>query len=457
MMKTRITAAALSGLLLLLAAGCGEDPPENSASAEGTVVFQENDPVAGWLQVVLPGEPVAMEACEDQVWILTGAGVAMGWNGTTGEWSSLDAPGATDIAVSPEGITILTPFGASICRNGEMSQVTFGEARTPVSVTETGFGTVVQFTDGAIDLLEGNTSSEMVEPTGGTPAGEPVFENGLLAWMNTDGTAFIYTREDGLLQEKTLPEGAERVVLSEGCLLAVCDGSTVAESEDGTWAEYCAGEVFPGGMVRSPDGVALEPEGEVIASGLPWEPAALCMSADGTMWSLGPEGVAVWSEIGSVETRLPEADITRLTYRAAGQTGGGSGSGEGVGSTGTSLGGVFRIYESVSSRPDPFTEFPAASRDLRRPIEDLTIEELHLVGITIDPSGGDQAMVEDANGVAYVLREGTVLRNNTRIAEITGNEVIVVQEVTVGSEDDLGGTTSIPTIFSMRLHEEGGL
>ena len=129
----------------------------------------------------------------------------------------------------------------------------------------------------------------------------------------------------------------------------------------------------------------------------------------------------------------------------------------GVGASEASLGGVFRIYESVSSRPDPFTEFPAASRDLRRPIEDLTIEELHLVGITIDPSGGDQAMVEDANGVAYVLREGTELRNNTRIAEITGNEVIVVQEVMVGSEDNLGGTTSIPTIFSMRLHEEGGL
>jgi hypothetical protein len=66
-------------------------------------------------------------------------------------------------------------------------------------------------------------------------------------------------------------------------------------------------------------------------------------------------------------------------------------------------------------------------------------------------------MVEDANGVAYILREGTELRNNTRIAEITGNEVIVIQEVTVGSEDAIGGTTSIPTIFSMRLHEEGGL
>ena len=146
-----------------------------------------------------------------------------------------------------------------------------------------------------------------------------------------------------------------------------------------------------------------------------------------------------------------------IRYRVAGQTGGGASGGSGVASADVSFGGVFRIYESVSSRPDPFSEFPLSSRDLRRSVGDLTIEELHLVGITLDPTGGDQAMVEDANGVAYVLKEGTVLRNNTHIAEITGNEVIVVQEVTVGAEDGLGGTTSIPTIFSMRLHEEGGL
>ncbi len=146
-----------------------------------------------------------------------------------------------------------------------------------------------------------------------------------------------------------------------------------------------------------------------------------------------------------------------IRYRMAGQTGTGSTGGSGIGTADISFGGVFRIYESVSSRPDPFSEFPLTSRDLRRSLSDLTIEELHLVGITLDPTGGDQAMVEDANGVAYVLNEGTELRNNTHIAEITGNEVIVVQEVTVGTEDDPGGTTMIPTIFSMRLHEEGGL
>jgi Tfp pilus assembly protein PilP len=119
--------------------------------------------------------------------------------------------------------------------------------------------------------------------------------------------------------------------------------------------------------------------------------------------------------------------------------------------------GVFRIYESVSSRPDPFTEFPPTRRDLRRSLEDLAIEELHLVGITIDPFGGNQAMVEDANGVPYILYENTILANNTYIAEITSNEVIVVQEVAVGIGEDGVEPTSIPTIYSMRLHEEGGL
>ncbi|MCD6588990.1 MAG: hypothetical protein J7K88_10625, partial [Candidatus Fermentibacteraceae bacterium] len=197
--------------------------------------------------------------------------------------------------------------------------------------------------------------------------------------------------------------------------------------------------------------------GEIIAAGLSDQPERICKLDDGTVWSISNGGIAVWTEIGSVETRLPEADMQMIRYRVAGQTGGGASGGSGVASSDVSFGGVFRIYESVSSRPDPFSEFPLSSRDLRRSIADLTIEELHLVGITLDPTGGDQAMVEDANGVAYVLKEGTVLRNNTHIAEITGNEVIVVQEVTVGAEDGLGGTTSIPTIFSMRLHEEGGL
>jgi len=166
----------------------------------------------------------------------------------------------------------------------------------------------------------------------------------------------------------------------------------------------------------------------------------------------------VWSGLDQVETRLPDYDLARIELSLAGQSAGQPPSGAtGVAASGVAVSGVFRIYESVSSRPDPFTEFPAARRDLRRPLADLSIEELHLVGITLDPSGGDQAMVEDANGVAYILQEGTVLANNTHIAEITSNEVIVVQEVTVGSAMQDGSTTSIPTIYSMRLHEEGGI
>ena len=66
-------------------------------------------------------------------------------------------------------------------------------------------------------------------------------------------------------------------------------------------------------------------------------------------------------------------------------------------------------------------------------------------------------MVEDVNGVPYILYVNSELANNTRIAEITANEVIVIQEVTVDYGPERGGTASIPTIYTMRLHEEGGL
>jgi Tfp pilus assembly protein PilP len=96
-------------------------------------------------------------------------------------------------------------------------------------------------------------------------------------------------------------------------------------------------------------------------------------------------------------------------------------------------------------------------RDLRRDLEEIAVEELRLVGITLDPAGGDQALVEDASGVSYILYEDTELANNTHVAEITSNEVVVVQEVSVEYGEGMGEEASIPTIYSMRLHEEGGL
>lgn len=458
MHKYFLITASFILLLFLAAAGCGEsDAPEQDTTDAGTIIFQENEPVAGWLEVMLPGAPLAMDGSGENIWILTDNGLAMGWNTDSRSWSSLDAAGAFDIASIEEGIAILTPGGLTVLRGEEMTSFTFDESKTPEDVCGTSAGPAVLFQDGSVSVAGEDGFNETVESSGVAASGALHCENGVLAWMNDSGTASIFDITESLLTEVTLPEGTEAISLADGSLLA-CDGiSTRVYRGQEAWEEYSEGTIAESGYICLSTGIALNPSEGPITCGTPFKTDQVIQLTDGTVWSLAESGVAVWGELRSVETRLPDADVQRLFYRMAGQTGTGSGSGDGVGSSGASLGGIFRIYESVSSRPDPFTEFPATSRDLRRPLEDLTIEELHLVGITLDPSGGDQAMVEDANGVAYVLREGTTLRNNTRIAEITGNEVIVVQEVTVGSEDDLGGTTSIPTIFSMRLHEEGGL
>lgn len=454
----KISVSAVLSLLLILAAGCEKsEEPVQDVSESGTVVFQENEPVAGWLEVVLPGTPVAIDGTEEDIWILTDTGALMGWNAASGSWSSIQNREGFDIAVSEREITILSPGGLTVLQGDEMITLPFEGSGSPVSICTTSQGPAVLFENGSVSIYSDGVITVAVEPSGTSADAPLVHEDGMLAWQNQGGTASLFDINESLLTEVILPEDIETITLLEGVLLASGGGSTKAFINKETWEDYCPGTACEGGLVAAPSGIALYPEGKVIAAGLSSEAEELLVLSDGTLWALSESGVTVWGTIGSVETRLPEADVQRLSYRAAGQTGGGSGSGEGVGSSRVSLGGVFRIYESVSSRPDPFTEFPAASRDLRRPVEDLTIEELHLVGITTDPTGGDQAMVEDANGVAYLLREGTTLRNNTRIAEITQNEVIVVQEVTVGSEDDLGGTTSIPTIFSMRLHEEGGL
>lgn len=455
---TLTTATVLLSLLLLAAAGCGGADPATAGEDHGTsVVFMESEPVTGWLDVLLPGAPVAMDAGQEDIWIITESGTAMCWNSCDSRWSSAEVPSAFDVSVTGQGPAILTPDGLTLLSGGEMTTFGFDGSSEPLSISGTDGGPVVLFADGTLARWSEDGREDLVEPSERQPSGSLCTGNGKIAWMNEDGTVSVFDTEDGLLTEYVLPEGTTRIDLLDGNLYSSGEDGISIMAEDGTWEHAYSGTLAGSGMVASQDGFSLLDDGSEVTSGLPFEALQTACLSDGTVWALGETSLSVWAEIGSVETRLPEADILRLTYRMAGQTGQGDGSGSGVVSSGASLGGVFRIYESVSSRPDPFSEFPAASRDLRRPIEELTIEELHLVGITLDPSGGDQAMVEDANGVAYVLREGTMLRNNTRIAEITGNEVIVVQEVIVGSEDDLGGTTSIPTIFSMRLHEEGGL
>jgi hypothetical protein len=427
------------------------------------VAIEDSAPSTGWLSVAIPGSPVAMDSHEEDIWILTGGGLVMRWNSSQGRWSSLDAASlsqtaasAMDVAALDNGAALLTPRAVLVIRDGSCSEHVFTEGHTPMAMVSDGNGVSVLMADGGVLRASEDGMSTLVHPAGKVPSG--CFSAGVdqLAWLNTDTTATTYTFSTGLTADVPVPRGTESVGHSGGVLITGAVAAVHEYTGQGCWEPLSEGILIGEGLVLRDDGI-FSLNGQSLTSGLPMAPSDVALMEDGTVWSLTENGLAVWASIGEVDTRLPEADVMRLDFRMAGQTSGGAGSGTGVASAGVSMGGVFRIYESVSSRPDPFTEFPATRRDLRRTLEDLTIEELHLVGITLDPSGGDLAMVEDANGVAYVLREGTTLRNNTHIAEITGNEVIIVQEVTVGSEDDPGGVTVIPTIFSMRLHEEGGL
>ncbi|MCK5787076.1 MAG: hypothetical protein KAH54_11040 [Candidatus Sabulitectum sp.] len=455
-------------LFLLLAAGCGEEQAEQSTGS-GTVSVEiaEQPPVMGWLDVVLPSEPVAMDGYGSDLWILSAEGYVMKWDGTTGEWAAVetDIPVNSDpafaVSATGDGAALLTSVSLIVFRGDQVVEVSLPQGKEPLGISHLGQEIAVLFSDGSVSTSgeEGNDLIQIVESAGRTVSGNGSFCNGenTLAWMNEDGILSRFDVTESLLTETSLPENAGSICMSDGDIYAD-DGSSVymLSSTDG-WLECNLGLITGEGLLYTERGITTLHGQEPITAGLAGIPEKICQLDNGTFWSLSNGGMVVWAEMGSVETRLPSADVQMLRFRMAGQTGGGSSNGSGIGTSDASFGGVFRIYESVSSRPDPFSEFPLASRDLRRAIEDLTIEELHLVGITLDPLGGDQAMVEDANGVAYVLKEGTLLLNNTHIAEITGNEVIIVQEVTVGQENSPGGTTMIPTIFSMRLHEEGGL
>ncbi len=460
----KITALAIASFLI--AGGCGDKAIEQSSAGTGVmnVTVLEHSPVAGWLDVALPSDAVDMDSRGTDLWILTEGGAVMQWSSGNGAWSTVetDLPleeTAFDLAAIEQGAAVLSQSALTVFKGDQVTGIDLPESRVPCGICAVDSRVAVLYEDGSVDILNQDCTEleTAVEATEKSASGCFCSDGSTLAWMNTDGTASRFDVSESLLVEKSLPENTTNIYASSGKLYAENGQSVYLLNDQDGWDEFSGGAITGTDLLYATEGITEISGGDVVAAGLSQQPERVCRLDDGTVWSISHGGIAVWTEIGSVETRLPEADMQMIRYRVAGQTGGGSSSGSGVASADVSFGGVFRIYESVSSRPDPFSEFPLSSRDLRRSLEDLTIEELHLVGITLDPTGGDQAMVEDANGVAYVLKEGTVLRNNTHIAEITGNEVIVVQEVTVGSEDGLGGTTSIPTIFSMRLHEEGGL
>ncbi len=448
-------------ILLLLATGCGKGGSQVSGALDGTVAVLEPEPVIGWLSVAAPGRITAMAVHDAGAYMLGEGGLLLAWSRETGAWTPTRIEGAEDafdIVVLEGEPALLTPGSLITFSREEAAVHPLAEGRVPRDAAAAEGRLAVLFADGSLELNPQTESPGFFEAGEAAPVGGLVRSGPDWAWLNDDGTLTLLDTEAGLRRVETIPEGVNVIAAGEGGLLAG-DGSTVY-LRDGPdqWVQFSEGALQATGLIVSERGVLSGETGELLAGRIPGEAEGLCVAGSGpVVWAVTESGLSVWAGIDQVETRLPSCDMARIRCSLAGQTGNPPEPGApGVSPSGVSVSGVFRIYESVSSRPDPFTEFPAARRDLRRPLEDLTIEELHLVGITLDPSGGDKAMVEDANGVAYILNEGAQLANNTRIAEITSNEVIVVQEVTVGSSVEGGAVTSIPTIYSMRLHEEGG-
>jgi hypothetical protein len=459
-MSKTVTLFAAAATLLLLAPGCGESGEEVSGVSNDTVTVLEPEPVAGWLSVDTPGRIVAMTANEDGACMLGESGLLLTWSRDTGAWTPAWIEGAEDafdIELLEGEPVLVTPGSVITVSQGEGSIYTLAQGAVPLDAAGVEDQLAVLFPDGSLELNPQVESPEFFEPGDAAAVGGLVRSGPDWAWLNDDGTLTLLDTGVGLRRVETVPGGVTVIAAGEEGILAG-DGSTVyLRAAPDQWVECSRGDLQESGLVVSEQGVFPGSSGASLAGRIPGDPAGVCASGAGPVWVLTESGLSVWAGIDQVETRLPSYDLARIQCSLAGQAGSQPEPGApGVSSSSVSVSGVFRIYESVSSRPDPFTEFPVARRDLRRPLEDLAIEELHLVGITLDPSGGDQAMVEDANGVAYILQEGTRLANNTHIAEITSNEVIVVQEVTVGSSAEGGAVTSIPTIYSMRLHEEGG-
>lgn len=461
MLKTvKVPAAAVA--LLLLVPACGPGAGEETTGLQGgTVTVVQPEEVAGWLSVDTPGRVTAMQADENGVQMLGESGLLLSWSRETGVWSPTRIEGAEDafdLALLNGEPVLLTPREAILVSDGQAETIPFQNPSPSVDMASSGGDLLVLFQDGTVLLNPQSDSLESFAPGEVAPAGGLIRAGEDWAWINTDGTMSLLDSRVGLYRTESLPEGVT-VLAHDGSAIYAGDGSTVYLREaPGEWAFHGPGSLQQSALVMSESGIRSLSAGGTLAGHFAENPGQICASGESPVWLLTDQGLSVWSGLDEVETRLHDYDLARIELSLAGQTGSEPPAGSaGVEPSGVAVSGVFRIYESVSSRPDPFTEFPASRRDLRRPLADLSIEELHLVGITLDPSGGDQAMVEDANGVAYILQEGTVLANNTHIAEITSNEVIVVQEVTVGSSMQDGATTSIPTIYSMRLHEEGGI
>ncbi len=463
-MKRVFLAAALTVPLALVAAGCGPGPDRTGEPLTvATPPESAGQPAAvGWMEVVVPGGPPAdFVADEAGAWAVYPGGGVLRCSASDGRWTSYDLGGAMvspvdACALSGDLFVLCTDALVSFSEEGEAISTPLPEGFEPAAVALDGEGAPsVLSASGSIAIL-GSDGWDVRTPDEPAAGAEGLSRLGP-DWVFTAGEDLHrYDPSVGLWQVETMPAPGP-VAVAGGAVFLSSGGSVLTRTAPGEWSEVMRGRLC--GTLAISGTRVIDPSrpSEVLAEAIPISPELVAACGDGPVWALDSEGVLVCAELGQIETRLSGFDMQKIECTMAGQTGSTAGGSAGVTPMLAGASGAFRIYESVSSRPDPFTEFPARRRDLRRPLSEISIEELRLVGITLDPAGGDQAMVEDINGVPYILYVESQLANNTRVAEITSNEVIVVQEVTVDYGPESGGTASIPTIYTMRLHEEGGL
>ncbi|MBD3277413.1 MAG: hypothetical protein GF388_03850 [Candidatus Aegiribacteria sp.] len=464
--RSALIATLLAAVAVFLFSGCGETDEEASINeTEPSITVVADSAVSGWIEMTLSQEPpVMIEAGGNSVWLYFQGGNLLEFSRGTGKWKSykLEVEDLVDIALLGDVPLFITEseFMVFSHEDAELAAAELPDGFTPLDLTAAGGDVAVLGDDGSLAIREEGdftvySCDDNLTPSGGLNRIGPDW-----VFMLNDGRLALFDPSVDLWQFEDAPAG-EVLASSSNILFIGAEDSIFARTTPGEWIFHSNGRLYNDGLLITDNGIStvLTP-GEIIAGKPAFEPHELIAMEDyeAPIWAVDDLGLTVYTDLGSVETRLPYYETQQVSCSMAGQsTGGMQGSAESVEQVMQAGGGTFRIYESVSVRPDPFSEFSTETQDARRSLESIAVEEFRLVGITLDPVGGDQAMVEDGLGVSYVLYEGTALANNSHVAEITSNEVIVIQDVVVDYSARGGGETTIPTIYSLRLHEEGGL
>ncbi len=461
--------ALLAAAVVFLVSGCGESTDEATTTVEDTgisITVVSGSDVYGWIEMTLSQTPPIMaEAGEDHAWLLFEGGTLLRFSRMDGKWKAYcleDVSIILDFDLNGEIPSFITESEYLVFNDNSCDAVSesLPDGFSPMELEICNDDIAVLGMDGDLAIREEDgftvyTASEELNPRGDLQRIGP-------DWIFSleGGGIALFDPSVALWQFEDSPDG-DILASSDNILFIGFNDTIYVRTLPGEWNYHSDGRLFDGGLVLAENGIStVMSPGEIIAEAPSFEPSKLFAmeSFRQPVWAIDDLGIAAYTGLGSVETNLPYYETQRVSCSMAGQSASGmQGSAESVNDIIQAGGATFRIYESVSIRPDPFTEFSAEGRDARRTLETISVEEFRLVGITLDPVGGDQAMVEDGIGVPYILYEGTILANNSHVAEITSNEVIVIQDVIVDYSARGGGETTIPTIYSLRLHEEGGL